>query len=84
MLADRPTTVTFGEAGLEFATFTPIGRDGRDVNKLFSNLSNSAGDGMGGVLELLLSLSPDLEARVVRNTLGQMSNIVTEVRRSKR
>lgn len=84
MIANRPTTVTFGEAGLEFATFTPIGRDGRDVNKLFSNLSNSAGDGMGGVLELLLSLSPDLEARVVRNTLGQMSNIVTEVRRSKR
>ena len=84
MVANRPTTVTFGEAGLELATFTPIGRDGRDVNKLFSNLSNSAGDGMGGVLELLLSLSPDLEARVVRNTLGQMSNIVTEVRRSKR
>ena len=40
VLANRPTTATFGEAGLEMATHVySIGKRGKDVNKLFSNLS---------------------------------------------
>lgn len=84
MIADRPTTVTFGEAGLEMAQFTPIGKNGRDVNKLFSNLSGRGGEGGGGgAVEIGVTLSPDLEARVVNNALEQTANIITRVRDSK-
>lgn len=82
MLANSPTTVTFGEAGLELATFTPIGRQGQDISKLFTNLSGGSGGEEKIGLEVLLS--PDLEARVVKNAMGQVSNVITTVRRSKR
>lgn len=83
MIADRPTTVTFGEKGMELATFTPIGRQGKDMNKLFSNMgSEGAGSGSGN-LEIDVTLSPDLEARVVKKSTDHMANVVTRVQRSK-
>lgn len=82
MVADRPTTVTFGEAGLEMASFTPIGRNGRDINKMFSNLSAGGGSGSDKV-EIGVTLSPDLEARIMSNTLDRAGRIVTKVRASK-
>lgn len=84
-LANRPTTVTFGEKGLEMASFVPVNRTGRDVNKVFSNLSGAGGGaGAGGNIGIELLLSPDLEARVVKNSLNQAANIITKVQRSKR
>lgn len=83
MIADRPTTVTFGEAGLELAQFTPIGKGGRDVNKLFSNLSGDGGGGTGGELGIEVALSPDLEARITHNTLGRISATLDRIRGSK-
>jgi hypothetical protein len=81
-LANRPTSVTFGEAGLEMASFRPIGRKGQDVNKVFSNMSGGGGSASGAVtIELLLS--PDLEARVVQNSLNKTAEIVTRIQRSK-
>ena len=84
MIANKPTTVTFGDNNgeLELATFTPLQHTGRDVNKLFSNLDASQG-GMSGALEIGVALSPDLEARIMKNTLGQTANIITKVPRSK-
>ena len=81
-IVDRPTTAIYGERGPEIATFTPIGRTGRDVNKMFNNL----GDGQGstsGQLEIGVSLSPDLESRIVKNTLGEAARVITQVSRSK-
>lgn len=82
IIADKPTQVTFGEAGLEQATFTPLGRTGRDTNKVFSNLS---GDGMGGrdIMELLVTLSPDLRAQIVQEATGNVAGVITKISRSK-
>lgn len=81
IVANKPTQVTFGEAGLEQATFTPLGRTGNNVNKTFSNMD---GGGMGGgLVEVLLTLSPDLQARIVKETMGQTANILTKINRSK-
>lgn len=82
MIADRPTTVTFGEGGLEAANFIPLSRPGNDVGKVFSNLS-SGGRGMDGKLSVELLLSPDLEARIMENSLGQFSDILVSVERSR-
>lgn len=81
MLATRPTTVTFGEAGAELAQFTPIGRTGQDINKLF--MGNGGGEGMDGTLMVELLLSPDLEARVVDASMSGVANIITKIRRTK-
>lgn len=82
IIANKPTTVTFGERGLEAGTFMPLGRVGKDVNSLFSNVSG-AGDSNGRVsIELLLS--PDLESRIVSNTLSKTAEVFTRTQRSKR
>lgn len=81
LVADSPTTVTFGEAGPELAAFAPIGRTGRDVNKMFSNLSEG---GIGGQIGIELFLSPDLETRIIKNTLGHAAEVITRVQGSKK
>ena len=84
MIADRPTTVTFGEGqGLEMATFTPLNKTGRDVNKLFTNLGQG-GSSMEGTLEVDVTLSPDLEARIVKRSMDETAGIITRVKNSKR
>lgn len=84
MIADRPTTVTFGEGqGLEMATFTPLNKTGRDVNKLFTNLGQGGGS-MDGTLEVDVTLSPDLEARIVKRSMDETAGIITRVKNSKR
>jgi hypothetical protein len=83
IIANRPTTVTFGERGMESASFTPIGRTGTDVNKLFSALGSSGGDGSNGMVTIALDLSPDIEARITKNTMNKTAQIITKTRRSK-
>lgn len=84
IIADQPTSVIFGEAGIEAATFTPINRTGADVNKLFSNMSGGGGGAGGGNVGIEILLSPDLEARIVSNTLSKTGQVFTKVQRSKR
>jgi len=81
LLATRPTKAIFGDAGPELATFTPLGRIGRNVNKLFGD--GGKGGGMDGTIVLDISLSPDLEARIVENYMDGVANIITKVTRSK-
>ena len=81
MIANRPTTVTFGEGGgLEMAQFTPLNGRGKDVSKIFSNMGGSGGGAMGGSVSIELLLSPDLEARVVQNSLNKTAEIITGFR----
>lgn len=79
-LATRPQTINVAENRPEVITATPLGRPGRDISKLFTNGSMGGG---GGQIEVALTLSPDLEARVIKNTLDETANIVTRINRSK-
>jgi hypothetical protein len=81
LLATRPTTVTFGEAGMETATFTPLTRAGRNSGRVFAQ--NGAGAGLNGQIVLDVSLSPDLEARIVRNSMDGVADVILKVSNSK-
>lgn len=80
-LATSPTTLNVAENRPELITATPLGKPGADVGKLFA--PGGMGGGMNGQIELAMSLSPDLEARIVRNTLSETANVVLKVNRSK-
>src|SRR5574341_840101 len=77
LLATRPTTVTFGEVP-EVVSFTPL-NGGNNVGKMFGDKSALG----GGILELLLTLSPDLESRIVRRSMDETANVIVKVNRSK-
>ena len=81
MFANKPTTVTFGEAGMEMATFTPMGRAGKDINKMFSG--NMSGAGGSGKVSIELLLSPDLESRIVSNTLDKTAEVFIQTIRGR-
>jgi hypothetical protein len=68
---------------MELAMFKPIGRTGRDENKIFSSLGGQGGSGVGGMVTIALDLSPDIEARVTRNTLNETARIISKTRRTK-
>lgn len=82
MIADRPTSAVFGDKGLEMATFTPLNGN-RTSNPLFSNFSGKGDGADGGKVAIELFLSPDLEARILKNTMNSAASIVTKVSRSK-
>jgi len=81
IIADKPTTAIFGERGRELVTFTPLDKTGRDVNKLFGDTSGIGTSGGRMLIEMLLS--PDLEARVIENSLSRTAEIVARISRSK-
>lgn len=83
IIADKPTTAIFGEAGRELATFTPLDKTGKDVNKVFGDTAGLGGGGMSGRLLIEMLLSPDLEARITENTLSEAAGIVTQITRAK-
>lgn len=81
LIATRPTTVTFGEAGAEMAMFTPLNRIGRDTGRVFTEGSGSLG--LNGQIVVSLDLSPDLEARVVENSVNGVADVLLKVNRTK-
>jgi hypothetical protein len=83
LFANKPTRVLMGEKGAEMAHFTPLGRIGTDVNKIFSNVSGGSDMGIGGRVEIGLSLSPDLEARIMSNTMKETAKVIVKVNRTK-
>lgn len=80
MVASRPTNVTFGEAGAEAALFLPMNKIGRNAGRVDFNGGSS---GMDGQIVVRLDLSPDLEARVVENSMNGVANVITKINRSK-
>lgn len=80
-LATTPTSINVAENRPELITATPLGRPGRDVGKLFANLGS--GEGGGGSMEIGLTLSPDLEARIIRRSMDETANVVLKINRSK-
>jgi hypothetical protein len=77
-LATRPTTATFGEAGPEIAQFIPLSKLGSSN----AGASSSFGGGMGagGTLQLMVDLSPDLEARIIDKSLDNVSAVIRTTR----
>lgn len=68
MIANKPTIAMFGERGAELATFTPL---------------NGGGNGSNGKVAIELFLSPDLEARVVEHSLGEMADVLVSMTRKR-
>ena len=85
LIANRPTTVKFGEDGLEMAQFTPLDRIGRDEGKIFGNaIPSLGGSGRGsGKLALEILLSHGLEARIVETALDEVADVIVNVQRKR-
>ena len=81
IVARKPTVAIFGEAGPEVAEFTPL-------NKLDSNPPTaSMGAGQmtrSGKLRLELLLSPDLEAKIIDDTLGEIADVNFTIERARK
>jgi len=79
-LATRPATINVGESRPEIITATPLGKPGKDISKVFTN---GGMGGSSGQIELGLTLSPDLEARIISQTLSETANVILKINRSK-
>jgi len=80
LIATRPTKALFGEKGPERVDITPLNKPGNNVGKVFGDKSAM---GMGGSVKIALELSPDLEARIIENSLDGMAVTLEKVVRSK-
>jgi len=85
-IVNRPTRTKYGalygEAGPEAHIFLPLrGSSASSVPNLAASMSG--GGGMGGRATVEVMLSPDLEGRIMDNTLDQAAVIITRVQRSK-
>jgi hypothetical protein len=82
LIATRPTQFMAGERGAERIDVTPLSGRGNNVGKIFGDRS-AMGDGMGGSLDLSLTLSPDLEARIIDTSLENVALHFEKLDRSK-
>jgi hypothetical protein len=80
-LATTPTSINVAENRPEMITATPLGRPGRDINKLFTNMGG--GEGGGSSVEIGLSLSPDLEHRIIRKSMDETARVIVRTNKSK-
>lgn len=80
LIATKPTKAIFGEDGPERVDFTPIGRTGKNVGRVFGGEGMG---GMGGTIDVMLTLSPDLEARIVDTSLENVALHFEKLDRSK-
>ena len=78
-IVNKPTTLTFGEAGPEAALTVPL-----TGLQNFRMPANSFGGAPEGRIRLEVLLSPDLEARVVDQALSGVAATIDRVRREKR
>ena len=79
--ANHPTKATFGERGPELAMFVPLTGARSSMGKI-SGDSVMTGRG-GGKMEILFTLSPDLEARIISNTMDRTAEVILRTGRSK-
>lgn len=76
LIARKPTVAVFGERDAEVVSFRPLNRIGRDENKVFNGFLPKGGESGSGRMLIELLLSPDLEARIVDSTLGQVGDVL--------
>lgn len=78
-LAQSATTVTYGEAGPELAMFLPL-----NASQAGQIATSGIGDGAGGGsatghVQIDVTLDPDLQARIVNNTLNAAAITIKKV-----
>lgn len=83
VIASKPTTVTFGEAGPEIATFTPLSRAGVNTGRVTGNLPAGVSGRGGGKHVVGISLSPGLEGKIVNRTMDEMSEVLVRIERAR-
>lgn len=83
-IVNKPTRTsfgaTYGEAGPEAHIFIPLSNPSSGIP---SSIASSMGGEGSGKIGIELWLSPDLESRIVENSLNQAADVITRVRRSK-
>lgn len=79
-VATRPTTLEVGEGGMpELVSVIPL-------SKLLGGslgLNGSGGGGSNSSIEVAVTLSPDLEARVINKAMDGTADVISRVQRSK-
>jgi hypothetical protein len=83
IIARKPTVAVFGEAGPEMAQFTPLNRLGANAPAQIKpmDIDQMTRDGR---IRLEMLLSPDLEARIVDNTLGEIADVNFTIERARK
>lgn len=81
LIATRPTKFLAGERGAERIDITPLNGRGNNVGKIFGD--RSMADGGGGMANVILSLSPDVEARIVDSSLENVAIHLERIVRTK-
>lgn len=84
IVASKPTPIIMGDAGLEVGTFRPLNA-GKVSSSNIPNFTDGAAAGGGGnsKIELMLWLSPDIEAKIVNKSVDAFTDVVTSVRRNR-
>ena len=81
-VATRPTKIEVGEGGEpEFVSITPLSKLGQQMPTVNGQINM---EGSKSSIEVMVDLSPDLEARVVNRAANNTAQIVSRVRKSKR
>jgi hypothetical protein len=84
IVASKPTPIIMGDAGLEIGTFRPLNAGKVSSSNIPSFSDGAAGGGVGSSkIELMLWLSPDIEAKIVNKSLDAVADVVTTVRRNR-
>jgi hypothetical protein len=79
LLATRPTTSILGESGL--SNLTPMSRVGKSAGTSFGD--SSGGGGVNGTIRVAVDLSPDLQGRIVEQSMDGVAEVLSKVNRSK-
>ena len=76
-IATRPRTLNVAETSPELITATPLGKVGKDINKLFmdSNISNNN----NSRISLKLMLSRGLEAQLVESAMNNVAFVIEQI-----
>lgn len=83
IIAKKPTVAIFGEAGPEMATFTPLNKLGTESPAKITPASMSQMP-MDGRIKVEMLLSPDLEAKIVDNTLDTIADVDFAIERARK
>ena len=82
IIAHKPTVALFGEAGPEAATFTPLNKLG-EKQIAGGQMPTADRESPFGRLLFEMLLSPDLEARIIDQTLDEVADVTMTINRER-